>query len=123
MTKFFSFLFLCCFLAVAPTAAKTPVFIDGLEDVPLMDGLKQKNAETFSFGNEEARLIEVYLTSAKAGFKKIEKFYRESLPQLGWNYQGTADDTVIFYRDGESLSIHKESINPLTIRITVKNRS
>lgn len=123
MIKFCSFLFLCYFSAANQVGAKPPVFIDGLEDVPLMDGLKQKNAETFSFGNEESRLIEVYLTSPKAGFKRIEKFYRESLPQLGWNYQGTDDNSVIFYRDGESLSIHKESINPLTIRITVKNRS
>jgi hypothetical protein len=58
----------------------------------------------------------------KVGFKKVESFYKESLPQLGWIYQGTYNDTIVFYRDGESLSFFKESTKPLGIRITVKNR-
>ena len=53
---------------------------------------------------------------------KIEKFYKESLPQLGWNYQGTTDNSVVFYRDSETLIIQKEKNKPLTLRITIKNR-
>ena len=97
-------------------------FIEGLEDIPLMKNVFQHVDDTFSFGNEEARFIEVYLTSTKVGFKKIIDFYKESLPQLGWTYQGTLEGAVIFYREGESLTLHKESSKPLKIRLTVKNR-
>ena len=76
-----------------------------------------------SFGNEESRFIEVSLETSKYGFKKIEKFYKESLPQLGWHYQESTKDTLTFYRDSEILIIQKETNNPVKIRITVKNRS
>lgn len=122
MMRYF-YIFLFCFLSlVSVSTAKDIKFIDGLEDVPLMSGLEQNTYNTVSFGNEEARFIESYLTSTKVGFKAVEKFYTESLPQLGWVYQGTADNSIIFYRDGESLTFHKESSKPLKIRITVKNR-
>jgi len=122
MMRYF-YIFLFCFLnLVSVSTAKDIKFIDGLEDVPLMSGLEQNTHNTVSFGNEEARFIESYLTSTKIGFKAVEKFYTESLPQLGWVYQGTADNSIIFYRDGESLTFHKESSKPLKIRITVKNR-
>ena len=113
---------LCCFCIISNVMAKNTKFIDGLEDVPLMKGLEQNIDNTISFGNEEARFIEVFLHSSKIGFKKVESFYKESLPQLGWIYQGTYDNTVIFYREGESLSIIKEDAKPLKIRITLKNR-
>ena len=122
MIKKFCFLLLVFYLNANIASAENNRFIDGIEDVPLMNGLVQKNEDTISFGNEEARFVEVYLISPKFGFKKIEKFYKESLPQLGWIYQGTEDDTIIFYREGEVLSIHKENNKPLKIRITVKNK-
>ena len=113
MMRYF-YIFLFCFLSlVSVSTAKDIKFIDGLEDVPLMSGLEQNTYNTVSFGNEEARFIESYLTSTKVGFKAVEKFYTESLPQLGWVYQGTADNSIIFYRDGESLTFHKESSKPL----------
>ncbi len=121
MKKLFLLIF-CCFCLMLSAEAKDFRFIDGLEDVPLMKGLTQDTEKTISFGNEESRFIEVYLTSSKVGFKKISSFYKESLPQLGWTYQGLIDNTLLFYRDSESLSIHKESSKPLNVRITVKNR-
>ncbi len=121
MRYFYIFLF-CVWSFSTPSLAKESRFIEGLEDIPLMNGLTQNTNKTVSFGNEEARFIEVYLTSTKVGFKALEKFYTDSLPQLGWIYQGTADNSIIFYRDGESLTFHKESGKPLNVRITIKNR-
>ena len=115
-------LFFLMMIVGSEALAKAPAFIDGLEDIPLMKGLVQKTDETVSFGNEESRFVEVSLFSSKVGFRAVEKFYKESLPQLGWTYQGSADNTVIFYRDSESLNIHKEDSKPLKIRIIVKNR-
>ena len=122
MVKVFYFILLVFCLKANITLAESNRFIDGIEDIPLMSGLMQKNEDTISFGNEEARFVEVYLISPKFGFKKIEKFYKESLPQLGWNYQGTTDNSLVFHRDSETLIIHKEKNKPLTLRVTVKNR-
>lgn len=121
MKKLCLFVF-CYFCLIMPMKAKDFSFIEGLEDIPLMDGLEQNTEKTVSFGNEESRFVEVSLTSSKVGFKKIAAFYKESLPQMGWTYQGLVDDTLIFYRDSESLNIHKEKEKPLKIHITVKNR-
>ena len=122
MMKRLTFFLFCCFWLATSAVAKDVKFIDGLEDIPLMDGLQQDVDKTVSFGNEESRFIEVYLSSPLVGFKKVEKFYKDSLPQLGWTYQGTLENSVLFYREGEALSIHKESSKPLSMRITVKNR-
>lgn len=122
MMKYFYIFLFCVWGFTTSSFAKDIQFIDGLEDIPLMNGLIQDTQKTVSFGNEEARFVEVYLTSTKVGFKAIEKFYIDSLPQLGWIYQGTADNSVIFYREGESLTFHKESEKPLKVHLTIKNR-
>ena len=111
--------------------AKATQFIDGMEDVPLPDGMTQITQDDFSFGNEETRLLEAHLTeirhskdskSAKISFSKIGNFYQESLPQLGWIYQGNRGNDLLFYRDGETLEVVRESVSPLIVRITVKTK-
>lgn len=97
-------------------------FIDGMEDIPLPDGMHQITQDDISFGNEETRLLEAYLTSQKLNFKKISAFYEESLPQLGWNYQGNRGNNLLFYREGETLEIVRESATPLVVRITQKTK-
>lgn len=97
-------------------------FIEGLEDVPLLNGLKQVPSDNISFGNEESRLVEAYLTSNKIGFKAVEKFYKDTLPQMGWTYQGKRDETLVFEREGEVIDIARESTKPLMVRITVKSK-
>lgn len=107
---------------LATSNANATTFIDGLEDVPLMNGVSQIQKDTISFGNEESRFVEAYLTSSKIGFKSIENFYIKTLPQLGWTYQGKDANTLLFYRENEMLEIVKESSKPLEVRITVKNK-
>ncbi len=116
------FLTLIFSMVVLSANAKASSFIEGLEDVPIMKGFTQIQNDDISFGNEESRFVEVYLTGSKAGFKAVEKFYIDTLPQLGWTYQGKRNDTLVFYREKESLEIVPEKIKPLIVRITVKNR-
>lgn len=97
-------------------------FIEGLEDVPMLKSMVQVQKDNISFGNEESRFVEAYLTSSRIGFAKVEKFYTDTLPQMGWTYQGKRDNTLTFYRDGEVLDIVKESTKPLMVRITVKSK-
>ncbi|MCX4348715.1 MAG: hypothetical protein OSJ76_02900 [Alphaproteobacteria bacterium] len=103
-------------------SAAATTFIDGLEDVPLMKGMTQIQKDTISFGNEESRFVEAYLTSTRVGFKAVESFYTKTLPQLGWTYQGKRGNTLIFYRDSEMIEIVKETALPLEVRITVKSK-
>lgn len=117
---YFLILGLSFFGAAFPAGATT--FIEGLEDVPLMKGMTQIQKDSISFGNEESRFVEAYLTSTRVGFKAVEKFYTTTLPQLGWTYQGKRGNALIFYRESEVIEIVKEISQPLEVRITVKNK-
>lgn len=117
--RLFTYIFIISLIFALPARA---AFIEGLEDVPLLKGMQQVQKDNISFGNEESRLVEVYLTSSKMGFARVEKFYTETLPQMGWSYQGKRDNTLSFYRDGEILDIARESVKPLMVRITVKSK-
>ena len=97
-------------------------FIEGLEDIPVMDGLQQAANDNISFGNEESRFVEVVLTSATSKFANVRNFYTSTLPQMGWIFQGQRDNTLLFEREGEVIEISAESKEPLTIRITVKSK-
>lgn len=114
-----------CFLLIVWFSVSTAIagtFVEGMEDIPLPDGLSQITKDDISFGNEEVRLVEAYVTSRNVKFKQVAEFYEGSLPQLGWNYQGNRGDNLLFYRDGENLEVVKESANPLIVRITLKTK-
>ena len=104
------------------TPAISGNFVSGMEDVPLMSGMQQITQDDISFGNEEVRLLEAYFTAKKLSFKQICNFYKESLPQLGWIYQGNRENSAVFYREGETLDVVRESVSPLVVRITVKSK-
>lgn len=103
-------------------SANSAQFVEGMDDVPLPDGLSQITQDDISFGNEETRLLEAYLSSPKMKFNKVAEFYKESLPQLGWIYQGNRGNDLVFYREGENLEVVRESVSPLVVRITVKTK-
>ncbi len=111
-----------CLSLLIFSSASAGKFVEGMEDIPLMDGLAQITQDDISFGNEETRLLEAYLTSRKLKFAAVANFYKESLPQLGWIYQGNRGNDLLFDRDGETLEIIKESAKPLIVRITVKSK-
>lgn len=118
LNLFFALLF-CGWVTIPAKAA----FIEGLEDLPLATGLTQITQDNISFGNEESRLVEASFKAHKTSFAKIEKFYIETLPQLGWIFQGKRNkNTLSFVREGETLDIVQEQKSPLIIRITVKNK-
>lgn len=98
------------------------VFIEGLEDVPVQEGLEQIENASLSFGNEEIRLVESYLTSQTLQFVKVAKFYKDTLPQMGWVLKKHIKNMVLFERDGETLELSEESANPLVVRLTVKSK-
>lgn len=98
-------------------------FIEGFEDIPIPQGMTQTESDNISFGNEETRLVEAYLTGSKTQFKDVEAFYINTLPQLGWTFQGKQGNAISFYRDGEKLDIVREQKSPLLVRITIKSQN
>ena len=118
--KRIGWLLLIMMFGILPVSAAE--FVEGMEDVPLMNGLAQITKDDISFGNEETRLVEAYITSKKNKFSEVAEFYKDSLPQLGWNYQGNRGSSLLFYREGENLEIVKESSNPLIVRLTLKTK-
>ena len=61
------------FSGIAATARAT-TFIEGFEDVPLMDGMTQIQKDTISFGNEESRFVEAYLTAQGSALRPWKSF-------------------------------------------------
>lgn len=116
-----SILCLFCFFSFASLARN---FVAGFEDIPLMDGLKQIDSADISFGNEETRFIEAQLlASIEYTFADIQKFYQETLPQLGWISKEENMNVSIFHRENDILEITKIENSPLKISIILKNRN
>ncbi len=114
--------FLWAAVVISVSAAAAP-FIEGFEDLPIPNGMTQMNSDNVSFGNEEARFVEAYLTSSKISFRAVESFYMDTLPQLGWTFKGKQNDVLHFYRDGENLDIAREGKKPLVVRITIRSQN
>ena len=72
MKKFILSLFILLLAILPADAAK---FVEGMEDAPLMDGLSQITQDDISFGNEETRLLEAYVTSRRLKFAAVSQFY------------------------------------------------
>jgi len=97
-------------------------FIAGTDDIPLPDGAKQIHSADIDFGNNEIRFNESYITSKKLSATKVLSFYRETLPQMGWNFKTAEENALHFERDMEILDIVIEKNKPLLIRITLKSK-
>ena len=113
---------LLCFWLAAADAGGAEV-IDGLEDLPAMPGMSQLPNDNISFGNDESRFVEAYLSGRKTDFSAVAAFYEETLPQLGWHLTGRESGSLRFERDGERLDIVREKKRPLLIRITLKSKN
>ena len=79
MKKIFYFI-IALLLTTATETLAAPRFIDGFEDVPLMDGLRQETNQDFSFGNEESGYTETLLIAQKnQTYNDIKLFYKDIL--------------------------------------------
>lgn len=117
--KFVFALLLCLFLSFRVFAGEA--FVEGMEGVPLPNDAKQMPSENFAFGNDDTQLVEVYFQKS-GNFAQILNFYRDSMPQLGWQKQNESSENMVFKRGAEELTIALESANPLTVRLTLTGR-
>jgi hypothetical protein len=90
--------FLALFLAAAPVAAEG--FVPGIQDLPLMAGLKPAAEGPLVFDTPEGRIV-ISPASGPATSSEVLEFYARILPQLGWRGQNRAT----FRREGEILKL------------------
>ena len=103
-------------LLVGPAAAETAGFVSQVEDLPLMPGLTEVSDAGVVFDSPSGRIVEAYAegTVSRAA---VLTFYKETLPQLGWNSRGEA----AFDREGEVLTLDfTDQQNALVVRFTLK---
>jgi hypothetical protein len=88
--------------SAAETAAEAPApapFIERLGDVPLMPGLSIVDDGGVDFDAPGGRIVEVTAAGAVPR-AAVLRFYRQSLPPLGWNGRD-----LVYQREGEKLRI------------------
>lgn len=121
MKKLFIFTIIGCLL-LSLNAKALSSFIEGMDDVPIPDKMMQIQGDSFSFSNEETRLVEAYLQSNFGKFSFAAGFYEDTLPQLGWELKQSDSESLTFSRGNEELDITLVSKMPLIIRVTLTGR-
>jgi len=107
---------LCAGLMMATGAVQAaPGFVEGMEDVPLMAGLKTLPAHTTAFDSPRGRIVAAYASGAvKIG--QVQAFYATTLPQLGWQAMAPG----VFRREGETLRLEYDQTGAaLTVRFAL----
>ena len=79
-------------------------------DIPLAPGLSEFDGGQLVFDKPEGRIvrIEAERVSAQGANGALPSFYRETLPNLGWQLKSsdnTGDNVLTFQRGGETLLI------------------
>ena len=98
----------------APAADRT-AFVAGVEDLPLVPGMKVVSDTVVAFDAAAGRIVEAYAIGAPTQ-KFVLDFYGQTLPQLGW----TAERPDRFVRQGEALQLDFFGRDQqLTVRFTV----
>lgn len=85
-------------LLAFPAQAET-LFFDGLSDVPIAPALQELPDRTLIFDKPSGRIAQI--TALNGGTGDAQLFYKNSLPQLGW--QAVAAGAYV--REGEKLTI------------------
>ncbi len=96
---------LVCWLlpSMAPMGRADGRFLAGVEDLPLMPGLREVPEATIIFDKPVGRLVRA-MAKGESDPAALWRFYDETLPQLGWRRVATGH----FVRDGEGLQITAE---------------
>ena len=87
-------------MLLAALPARAAEFVDGTEDVPLMQGLVTIDGKSLAFDKPEGRIVEAK-ARGKLSLAAVRDFYGATLPQLGWHATGGN----AWRREGEMLHL------------------
>jgi hypothetical protein len=93
-------------------------YVADVADLPLMDGLDEVTEAGMAFDKPSGRIVEAYAHGA-VDTAAVRRFYRRTLPQLGWQRLGPDR----FAREDEELEIdYLGDDGDLTVRYTLQPR-
>ena len=93
-------------------------YVADVADLPLMDGLQEVTEAGMAFDKPSGRIVEAYAHGA-VETAAVRRFYRQTLPQLGWERLGPDR----FAREDEELEIdYLGADGDLTVRYTLQPR-
>jgi hypothetical protein len=105
-------------LPEAAGAAGGDGYVADVADLPLMAGLSEVEGAGVAFDKPGGRIVEAFAHGAVAK-TAVRRFYRETLPQLGWRRVGPD----AYAREGEMLKLHYLGTDgDLTVRYTLQPR-
>ncbi len=93
---------LFCALALGPRELRAEAFSTLAGDLPMMAGLTEYPDHGLVFDTPAGRIVETY-AGGELTAEAIQRFYRQTLSQLGWTTQGMAG--MHFVREDEMLTI------------------
>ncbi len=93
----------------ARAEAPATVFIEALGDVPLMPGLRLVEGEGLAFDAPAGRIVEA-VAAGPVSAARVQAFYAQTLPQLGWRPVAGA-----YRRESENLRLKLESAGGETV--------
>lgn len=103
----------------AVASAPQTIFFHALNDVPVMAGLRELPDESINFDKPEGRIVTATAVSDRISPEKIQHFYDETLPQLGW----MRAENGTYTRDQERLKLIVEVKQGVSIaRLIVEPR-
>lgn len=94
-------------LLLATSASAADGFVPGIEDLPLMPGLRDRPADSTVFDVPGGRIVEAWAEGATSR-DAVLSFYNTTLPQLGW----TLLEPGLFRREGEALRLEFPPTGP-----------
>ncbi len=98
------------------TAPAAVAYVAGVEDLPLMPGLVEVAGAGVVFDKPAGRIVETYV-QGQVDREAVLRFYRRSLPPLGWEVLGETR----FRREGEELGLEFVSEEgPLVLRFSLR---
>jgi hypothetical protein len=104
-TYIFAIVLFAAHAAVPPLAAQDAGFLQSVQDLPLMEGLSEIEAESAVFDKPQGRIIDA-VAVGQVDPEAIKSFYTATLAELGWSEAGEPSrETLLFLREGEKLEI------------------
>jgi hypothetical protein len=101
-------LFLGLFYAVicAAPAAQANDYLSLLGDVPLAEGLAELPDAGIVFDKPQGRIVQITASHNRLTTRtKLIEFYKDSLPNLGWQARAAENSILTFERQGEILRL------------------
>ncbi|MBL6665348.1 MAG: hypothetical protein ISQ34_05855 [Rickettsiales bacterium] len=80
-------------------------FVQGSEDIPLLISMDKIQDEGLGFDSPSGSIMTSSYQSTLTQ-SKITKFYKKTLPQMGWTVVSSDSNTLKFTRENEELEIN-----------------